>query len=97
VAITVARDTIVCPGCGGKRVVTRRQVRRVRQGVHDGRCVGCRGIFSPTQRFSDNDLHFWLKAFDAPCPADVPVRQFIVAGGAPPELVELARSIFSGT
>lgn len=90
--VTVARDTIVCPKCGSQRVVTLRQRRR---SLSEGGilCAICRGI-GTTRSFSDEDLRFWLRRYDAPCPRDVPVRQYIAAGGAPPELVELARDAF---
>ncbi len=43
------------------------------------------------KRVSDGDLRFWLREFGVNLPRGAPVREFIVAGGAPPELVELAR------
>lgn len=91
-SVTVARDTIVCPKCGTQRVVTLRQRRR---STSEGGilCSTCRGIGS-TRRFSDDDLRFWLRRYGCPCPPETPVRQFIAAGGCPPELVELARDAF---
>lgn len=90
--VTVARDTIVCPRCGSQRIVTTRQRRR---SLADGGipCSNCRGI-GQTRGFTDNDLRFWLRRFDCPCPTDVPVRTFIAAGGAPAELVELAKAVY---
>ena len=87
-----AHDTITCPGCGGKRQVTHRQRRRANSegGIL---CATCRGG-SAVRRCSDADIRYWLEAYgSAPAPR-TPVRQHIAAGGAPPELVALARSIF---
>jgi hypothetical protein len=80
-----------CPACGATRVVTHRQARRVRAGEHNGVCADCRGHRKPAR---DEDLRFWLHSFGTNVPNGTPVRQFITAGGAPSELVELARAIF---
>lgn len=87
-----APQTIRCPGCGQHRVVTHRQHRRARAegGIL---CSACRGS-APTRQFKDADLRYWLTAYGATPAARQPVRQFIAAGGAPAELVELARAIF---
>lgn len=91
-SVTVARDTIACPKCGSQRIVTHRQRRR---SLSEGGilCSTCRGIGS-TRRFTDDDLRFWLRRYNCPCPTGTPVRQFIAAGGCPPELIELARDVF---
>lgn len=90
-AVTVAREqnVIVCPSCGGRRVVDPRTRRRSRAagGIP---CVSCRG-HSPTRTFSDADLRWWIRRFGGEVPKGTPVRQFLAAGGAPPELRELAR------
>lgn len=91
-AVTVAREVISCSQCGHRRVVTDRSRRRSEQkgGIP---CASCRGL-SPTKNVTDGDLRFWLRRFGAAPPRGTPVRQFIVAGGAPAELVELAREAF---
>lgn len=88
-AVTVARDTIICPGCGGRRIVSDRQVRfaRSRGGIP---CANCRGV-SAGSKVSDSDFRFWLRRFGVNAPRDMPVREFIAAGGAPPDLIELAQ------
>lgn len=90
--VTVMRDTIVCHGCGGQRVVTHRQRRRSLQ-VGGILCKSCRGI-SATRKTSDRDLRFWLQRFGVNCPADTPARDFIAAGGAPHDLVQLAQEVY---
>lgn len=80
-----------CPRCGSTRVLSPRHARRVRAGVHNGLCSACRGV---RREVSEPNLRFWLDAYQAPCPAKTPVRQFIAAGGAPDELVTLARTIW---
>jgi hypothetical protein len=91
-AVTVAREVITCRSCGSQRTVTDRTRRRSEQ--HGGiPCVTCRGG-SVTKRCSDGDLRFWLRRFGAAPPRGTPVREFITAGGAPPELVELARECY---
>jgi DNA-directed RNA polymerase subunit RPC12/RpoP len=91
-AVTVAREVIACGTCGHRRVVTDRSRRRSEQkgGIP---CANCRGV-GATKRVSDGDLRFWLRRFGASPPRGTPIRQFITAGGAPPELVELAREAF---
>ncbi len=91
-AVSVARDTIVCPGCGGRRVVSLRQVRSARQqgGIP---CASCRGRSSVVSA-PDSAFRFWLDRFGVTAPKDVPVREFITAGGAPADLVELARQCY---
>jgi hypothetical protein len=90
--VTVMRDTIVCPGCGGRRVVSARQLRtsRLRGGIL---CTSCRGG-SSTRTCKDGDLRFWLGTYGVEVPLGVPVREFIAAGGAPRDLVELARECY---
>lgn len=90
--VTVARDTIVCPKCGSQRIVTFRQRRRA---TSEGGilCTTCRGI-GPTRSYTEDHLRFWLDRYGTPCPADMPVRTFIAAGGAPEALVKLAHDIF---
>ena len=88
-AVTVAREVIVCRGCGKQRSVTDRTRRRSEQ--HGGiPCATCRGV-SVTRRVSDGDLRFWLNRFGTEVPKGTNVREFITAGGAPPDLVMLAR------
>lgn len=91
-AVTVARpgarDVIVCPGCGSRRVVTDRSVRRAAQ-MGGSPCATCRGQ-SPVRQSRDSDLRFWLQAFGARVPKGMSPREFITAGGAPRELVDLA-------
>ena len=87
--VTVARDTIVCRSCGSRRVVDPRTARRSRQ-VGGIPCGTCRGV-GKTRVVKDEHLRFWLRRFGADPPKGVPVREFITAGGAPPELTELAR------
>jgi hypothetical protein len=89
-AVSVARDTIACPKCGSRRVVSNRQVRFARQkgGIP---CASCRGAVRPVK---DEDLRFWLRRFGVNAPRGVPVRDFITAGGAPRELVVLAQETF---
>lgn len=91
-AVTVAREVITCSGCGGQRSVTDRSRRRSEQkgGIP---CAQCRGL-SPTKRVSDGDLRFWLRSYGVDLPRAVPVREFIVAGGAPQALVDLARECY---
>lgn len=91
-SITVARDTIVCPRCGSQRVVTTRQRRR---SISEGGipCSNCRGV-GQTRSYSENDLRFWLRRFGTAVPSGTPVRDFIVAGGAPAELIEMAKQIY---
>jgi hypothetical protein len=93
VTVTVARNTITCPKCGSQRIVSHRQSRRATSPQGSGLCSNCRGI-GTTRRFKDEHLHFWLNRYDTTCPPDMPVRTFIAAGGAPAELVELARDAF---
>lgn len=85
-------STIQCPRCGEHRVVTHRQSRRARSegGIL---CTACRGG-SEVRQHADSDLRYWLHAYGAKPAPKTPVRQFIAAGGAPPELVELAQAIF---
>jgi hypothetical protein len=90
--VTVMRDTIVCHGCGGQRVVTHRQRRRSIQ-VGGILCNTCRGV-SQTRKHSESDLRFWLRQYGVTCPTDTPVREFIAAGGAPHELVQLAQEVY---
>lgn len=92
-AVTVMRDTIVCPGCGSQRVVTHRQRRRAH--ARDGGilCSICRG-FGVTRAYDEADLRFWLRRYGTPCPPGTPVRQFLAAGGAPQELIDLAQQVF---
>ncbi len=90
-AVTVARDVIVCSGCGGARQVTDRTRRRSEQ-LGGIQCQSCRG-FSPMKRVTDGDLRFWLRTYGVNLPRGVPVREFIVAGGAPQALVDLARQV----
>lgn len=92
-AISVARDVIVCPRCGGERIVTQRQSRRAQAQGGGILCSVCRGG-GTTRAFSERDLRFWLNHFGAPVPRGVPARKFIAAGGAPPELVDLAHTLF---
>lgn len=87
-----SKNTIACPGCGKQRVVTIRQSRRSTQ-VGGILCVTCRGG-QTTRTSSDADLRFWLDRFGAECPKDVPVRQFLAAGGAPHDLVQLAQECY---
>lgn len=91
-AVTVARDTIVCPGCGSQRRVSDRQARmsRTRGGIP---CTNCRGI-SPTRKATESDFRFWLRHFGVDAPRGTPVREFIAAGGAPHELVQLAQEVY---
>jgi hypothetical protein len=90
--VTVMRDTITCPGCGSQRVVTLRQRRRSTQmgGIP---CTNCRGGKN-TRSCSESDLRYWLRRYGVTCPTDTPVRQFIAAGGAPHELVQLAQECY---
>ncbi len=90
-AVTIAREVISCHQCGSQRVVTDRSRRRSEQkgGIP---CASCRGVGS-TLRCSDGDLRFWLRRFGAAPPSGAPVREFIVAGGAPQALVDLARQV----
>lgn len=81
-----------CPRCKRTRIVTPRQARRVRAGEHNGVCIGCRGV--SRTRVRDTDFRFWLTEYGAYPPQGMSSRQFIVAGGAPAELVELARTIW---
>lgn len=92
-AVTVARDTIVCPTCGSQRVVTIRQARRARTLANGIPCTVCRGI-GPTRPVRDEDYRWWLRRYGVKCPADVSPREFIVASGVPPELAELALDVF---
>lgn len=87
-----AHDTITCPTCGAKRQVTHRQRRRANAegGIL---CAACRGG-QAARKCKDSDLRFWLEAYGAPLAPRTPVRSVITAGGAPPDLVELARAIF---
>jgi hypothetical protein len=86
-----ALPTIRCPHCGSHRVVTHRQERRARlEGATA--CATCRSG-SNVRSVRERDLRFWFDAYGSPQPPQ-PIRQAIAAGGAPPELVELARSIF---
>ncbi len=87
-----APTTIQCPGCGNHRTVTPRQHRRAKTsgGIL---CTICRGG-TETRQHTDTDLRYWLTAYGANPPARKSVRQFIAAGGTPPELKELAQSIF---
>jgi transposase-like protein len=86
----IARDTIQCPSCGRRRIVSYRQARRSNT-IGGIRCTSCRGHQT---RHTDGDLRYWLKAYGNPCPPGTPVRDFIVAGGAPPELINVANMIF---
>ena len=90
--VTVMRDTICCPKCGSERLVTHRQARRSNS-LGGILCTTCRGI-GPSRRHNDDDLHFWLNRYGTTCPTDMPVSTFIAAGGAPPELVQLAQAVF---
>lgn len=91
-AVTVAREVITCHQCGGHRTVTDRSRRRSEQAGGIA-CASCRGV-GATRRCSDGDLRFWLRRFGAAPPRGMPVREFLAAGGAPAELVELARETF---
>lgn len=92
-AVTVARDTIVCPLCGSRRVVTLRQRRRAFSRDEGIPCATCRGV-ADTKPFSEGDLSFWLLRFGVRVPDGTDARSFVLAGGAPPELVELAKQAF---
>jgi hypothetical protein len=91
-AVTVARDTIVCPTCSGQRIVTSRQARESRQrgGIP---CSSCRGL-GKTIKTRDEDFDFWLNRFGVQAPTGVTAREFITAGGAPRDLVQLARECY---
>ena len=90
--VTAMRDTIACPTCGSVRVVSARQRRRSAAKGHIP-CAGCRGQ-TQTRSFREGDLGFWLRAYDSVPPKGMSARDFITAGGAPAELVQLARSAF---
>lgn len=90
--VTAMRNTITCRGCGNQRVVTLRQRRRSTQ-VGGILCTNCRGG-NNTKAHTDSDLRYWLKRYGANCPTDTPAREFIVAGGAPHELVQLAQECY---
>jgi hypothetical protein len=92
-AVTVMRDTIACPRCGNRRVVTQRQRRRASATQGGILCTTCRGI-GETRAFSDSDIAWWLRRFGANPPAGLPVRAFVASGGAPAELVELAHDVY---
>jgi hypothetical protein len=85
-----------CPSCNTVRVVTQRQARRVRAGEHDGRCRECRGIQHNTRHLERN-LRFWLATYNTQVPHGTKPSDFIRAGGAPAELVDLAQTIFPPT
>lgn len=89
---TQAHDSIRCPGCGATRLVTHRQRRRA---TAEGGilCTTCRGG-QTARNHKDSDLRYWLEAFGAAPAPRTPAREIVTAGGAPPELVELARAIF---
>ncbi len=91
-AVTVARETITCHGCGSHRVVSDRSRRRSEQqgGIL---CGECRGV-GLTRRVADSDLRWWLRVYGVNPARGTPIRQFIAAGGAPQELVELAREVY---
>lgn len=91
--ISVANDTCVCPSCGKQRIVTVRQARRAHQqgGIP---CQTCRGLNPSRYKVKDTDLRYWLNRYGTRVPHNTPVRDFIAAGGAPHDLVNLAQTIF---
>ncbi len=92
--VTVMREQsrITCPRCTTERVVSPTWSRRsAKQG--GTLCASCRGR-GKVRQHRESDLRFWLNAFGVSVPARTPVRQFLAAGGAPPELVELARQVW---
>jgi hypothetical protein len=91
--VTVMRDTIDCPRCGARRVVTARQRRRHMASNAGILCTKCRGI-GDTRAFTDADIAWWVKRFGGEVPKGLPVRALVASGGAPPELVEFAHSVF---
>ena len=91
--VTVARNVISCKSCGSNRVVTDRHARRARQqgGIS---CVRCRGGGSLRHQATEEAFRFWLRSYGVQVPKGESARAYIAAGGAPPELVELARSVY---
>ncbi len=65
----------------------------MRASAEGGRCHGCRGLPGPARNL-DADLRFWLVAYGARVPAGTTAAEFIAAGGAPPDLVSLGRTIW---
>jgi hypothetical protein len=92
--VTVMREQsrICCPGCHSSRVVSPTWSRRSAK-AGGTLCTSCRGRQS-VRKHRESDLRFWLSAFGVVVPARTPVRQFLAAGGAPPELVELAKQVW---
>lgn len=89
-SVAVAQDTVRCPNCGRRRIVSARQARRARNGEILGLCARCRG----RGHAKDRDLRYWIHVYGGEIPSGVSPRELIASGGAPPDLVELARSIF---
>lgn len=92
-AVTVMRDTIVCPHCKNPRVVTARQRRRAASTEGGILCSVCRGI-GETRAFNDGDVAWWLRRFGVSPPRTMTASAFVASGGAPADLVELAHDVF---
>ena len=86
-----------CPGCGLTRRVSSRHARNWRNGAVStgGLCSTCRG-HTPMQKYGDSHLRFWLQVYGVKTPRGG-ARNVIASGGAPPELIELARQVWPDT
>jgi hypothetical protein len=92
-SVTEARAAVTCPTCNTQRVVTDRHARRART-IGGIPCQTCRGRTPLRAQATEQGLRFWLKAYGTNVPQGHTAASFIAAGGAPPELVDLARTLY---